>query len=81
MTPARAGGMIGTNQETRVWGTSISDHQRVRLPAKSSAGTSAAGSRGKTEAQWQPRVRVLFIIGTSLALWAIIFTVLLWTIG
>jgi len=51
------------------------------LPAKSSAGTSAAGSRGKTEAQWQPRVRVLFIIGTSLALWAIIFTVLLWTIG
>jgi hypothetical protein len=73
--------MMGTNKETRVWGTSISDHQRVRLPAGSSAGTSAAGSRGQTEAQWPPRVRVLFIIGASLALWAIIFTVLLWTIG
>ena len=72
--------MIGANQETRVWGTSISDRQRVRLPAGSSAGTSAAG-RGQTEAQWPPRVRVLFIIGVSLALWAIIFTVLLWTIG
>jgi hypothetical protein len=69
--------MMGTNKETRVWGTSISDHQRVRLPAGSSAGT----SRGQTEAQWPPRVRVLFIIGASLALWAIIFTVLLWTIG
>jgi len=80
LTLVRAGGMMGANQETRVGGTSISDHQRVRLPAKSSAGTSA-GSRGKTEAPWPPRVRVLFIVGTSLALWAIIFTVLLWTIG
>jgi hypothetical protein len=73
--------MMSANKETRVWETLISDQQHVRSSGGPPAGASTIGSHSEPDAKWQPRVRVVFVIGTSLALWAIIFTVLLWTIN